>query len=68
MAKLEKDQVTWKKYQAALEDYTSIQKVSKVEFLRNQDNILVQKVAEMTDVTFPVKFLGQSEQFCIDLV
>lgn len=32
IAKLEKDQVTWKKYQSAMEDYSSIQKVSKVEF------------------------------------
>ena len=35
--------------------------MSKVEFLRNQDNILVQKVAEVVDVSFPLKFLGQSE-------
>ena len=61
IAKLEKDQVTWKKYQSAMEDYSSTQKVSKVEFLRNQDNILVQKVAEVVDVSFPLKFLGQSE-------
>ena len=35
--------------------------MSKVEFLRNQDNISVQKVAEVVDVSFPLKFLGQSE-------
>ena len=39
--------MTWKKYLSAMEDDISIQKVSKAELLRNQDNILVQKVAEV---------------------
>lgn len=61
LAKLEKDQVTWTRCKAALEDHTSHQKVSKVEFLRSQDLVLEQKVVELADVTFPVKFVGHSE-------
>ena len=60
-AKLEKDQSTWQRYQAALEDHNSTQKVSKIDFLRSQDQVLSQKVLELVDVTFPVRFLGASD-------
>ena len=59
-AKLEKDQATWQRYQASLQDYNSVQKVSKVDYLRTQDQALAEKVGVMADVTFPVKFVGQS--------
>ena len=62
MAKLEKDQNTWQRFKAAEADYSSTQKVSKVEYLRTQDQALSQKVSEVADVMFPVKFLGQSDK------
>ena len=60
-AKLEKDEASWQRYQASLQDYNSAQKVGKVEYLRAQDQALAEKVAELADLTYPVRFLGQSD-------
>lgn len=60
MAKLDKDQNNWARFKAALDDFNSTQKVSKVEYLRTQETALAQKVSEIVDSVYPVKFLGQS--------
>ena len=57
-AKLEKDQSTWVKYKAALDEYSSTQRIGKVEFLRAQDQELTAKAAELQDDALPVKFLS----------
>ena len=51
----------WTKYCAALSDYTSSQRVGKVEFLRCQDKKLSEAVETQADVQFPVKSLAVSE-------
>ena len=60
-AKLEKDQSTWVKYKAALDEYSSTQRIGKVEFLRAQDQELTAKAAELQDGALPVKFLSKGE-------
>ena len=60
-AKLEKDQSTWVKYKAALYEYSSTQRIGKVEFLRAQDQELTAKAAELQDGTLPVKLLSKGE-------
>ena len=47
-----------------MEDYISIQKVSKVELLRNQDNILVQKVAEVVGLEKEGKPCPKVQPWC----
>ena len=51
----------WTKCCAALSDYTSSQRVGKVEFLRSQDKKLSEAVETQADVQFPVKSLAVSE-------
>ena len=51
----------WTKYCTALSDYTSSQRVGKVEFLRCQDKKLSEAVETQADVQFPVKSLAVSE-------
>ena len=60
-AKLEKDSIMWVKYCAALSDYTSSQRVGKVEFLRAQDRQLAEAIERQADSQFPVKSLPSAE-------
>ena len=52
-ARLEKDSNMWVKYCAALSDYTSTQRVGKVEFLRAQDRQLAEARERQADSRFP---------------
>ena len=60
-AKLEKDASMWSKHCAALSDYTSSQRVGKVEFLRAQDRQLAEAIEAQADVQFPVKCIANAD-------
>ncbi|CAJ1442673.1 unnamed protein product [Effrenium voratum] len=60
-AKLDKDVSLWTKYCTSLADFTSMQKVGKVEFLRHQDRMISEAVEKQADAQFPIRCLGLSD-------
>ncbi|CAJ1363954.1 unnamed protein product, partial [Effrenium voratum] len=60
-AKLDKDVSLWTKYCTSLADFTSMQKVGKVEFLRHQDRMISKAVEKQADAQFPIRCLGLSD-------